>query len=150
MILDQSFKFADAQDATNVSTSGTVNSTNVADLDLASLDLGGGTPLRVVITGDVDFTSGGTPSVYFQVVSDASGTVATNGTASFHGRTRNLALADLVAGELHEEIILPPGDYERYLAVQIVWSGAAITAGSFSANLALDEHNPRIYPGENG
>jgi hypothetical protein len=146
MILDEKTEFADATALSTVGT-GIANFGDVIDSSVAR-DLGTGETLYLVIQVTTAVTSGGAATVAFQVVSDATGTIATDGSATVHAVTEDIGKATLVAG--YTRIIpLPPegsNSYERYLAVQQNVGTAALTAGAVNAFLTLDPAAYKAYP----
>jgi len=144
MILDERTEFADAV-AANLGGANTYNIGDIIDSQVAR-DLGQKT-VYLVINVDTAFTSGGSATVQFQIVSDSTDTIATDGTQTIHGQTFAIPVATLVAG--YQLIIpLPPENppYERYLAFQQVTAVAALTAGNINAFLTLDSAGNRSYP----
>lgn len=144
MILDERTEFADAE---ALDTTGT-DTDNIGDIIDSSVarDLGQ-KPVFLVIQVDTAVTSAGAATVQFQLVSDSTTTIATNGTQTIHSITFPVPKATLVAG--YQMIIpLPPENppYERYLAVQSVTAVAALTAGAVNAFLTLDPNGNKSYP----
>lgn len=144
MWVDSNLEFADA---TSVGTpnNSTVNVGDIIDLDTATPgDIGVGEPLYLVVQVTTAVTSGGSAKVRFKLVSDATTTIATDGTATEHAATDDIAVASLVAG--YQFVIpVPPESpaYERYLAFQCQeTAGQALTDGNVNAFLTRD---PRVY-----
>jgi hypothetical protein len=145
MFMDDRLEFADA---TSVGTPN--NSTgNVGDIidSTVARDMGAGQALYLVVTVDTAITSGGSATVAFQLVSDATTTIATDGTATKHIETDAIAVASLIAG--YEMVIPLPSvnpAYERYLAFQVKeTAGQALTAGNVNAFLTLDPPGWKSY-----
>jgi len=137
MILDERTEFCDAT-ALNTGAAGTYNIGDIIDSEVAR-NLGDGHQVYVVIQVTTAVTSGGAATVTFQVVSDATSTIATSG-QTIHAVTAAIGKADLVAG-YQIAIPLPPSvskAYERYIAVQQVTGTAALTAGAVNAFLTID------------
>lgn len=137
-IIDERAEFASA---TALSTSGTGLAAvgDVYDIGGAN-DIGDGEQMYVVIKVTTAVTSAGAATVSFQLVSDASGTLAADGTESKHAETQAFGKAELVAG-FTTVIAVPPGageQYERYLGIQQNVGTAALTAGAIDAYLTLD------------
>lgn len=137
MIMDERLEFADA---TSVGTpnNSTVNVGDVVDTGVAR-DLGAGQPpLYLVIQVTTAITSGGAATVAFQLVSDGSATIATDGTQTIHVVSDEIAVASLTA-DFELVIPMPAGAswaYERYLAFQVKeTAGQALTAGNVNAFL---------------
>eukprot|EP00919_Chromeraceae_sp_WS-2016_P011772 GHVR01027481.1.p2 GENE.GHVR01027481.1~~GHVR01027481.1.p2 ORF type:complete len:154 (+),score=24.50 GHVR01027481.1:76-537(+) len=149
MILDERTEFADA---TSVGTPNntTVNVGDLIDLTTAR-DVGNGQPLYMIVQVTTAITSGGSAIVNFQLVSDATTTVAVDDTQTIHFRSDDFAVAGLVAG-VTLVFALPTGtegiaDYERYLGFQVrETAGQALTAGNVNAFLTLDPSGWKSYP----
>lgn len=145
MILDDTLEFADA---TSVGTpnNSTVNVGDVVDLDVAR-DIGAGTPLFLVVQVTTAITSGGAAKVAFKLVSDATNSIATDGTATQHIETDDIAVASLVAG--YQFVIPLPAEkpeYERYLGFQVrETAGQALTGGAVNAFLTRDPATWKAY-----
>lgn len=133
MIIDERTLFADNLDVS--STAGTALEGNQIDL-VNARDIGKGTPLYLVIVVEEDFDSAGSATVEFQLASDASAAVATDGTASVHVKTGVIPFAQLTAGKVFG-IALPMEGvvYERFLGLRVVTAGATTSAGSITAFL---------------
>lgn len=146
MILDKRTEFAD-NTAANTGPAGTYNIGDQVDLGLAGRDLGvPDTPLYLVIkVGATGLrVATGTGTVAFQLASDDTTTIATNGTQSIHVRTRDYATSTtsdadvLKPGTVLGVFQLPIASgqpYERYLGVQQVTGTTAISAGTVDAFL---------------
>ena len=138
MFMDDTLEFADA---TSVGTpnNSTGNVGDFIDTDVIR-DVGAGTPLYLIVTVDTAVTSGGAATVAFQLVSDATTTIATDGTATKHIETDAIAVASLTAG--YTMVVPLPSvnpAYERYIGFQVKeTAGQALTAGNVNAFLTLD------------
>ena len=136
--MDDTLEFADA---TSVGTpnNSTGNVGDFIDTDVIR-DVGAGTPLYLIVTVDTAVTSGGAATVAFQLVSDATTTIATDGTATKHIETDAIAVASLTAG--YTMVVPLPSvnpAYERYIGFQVKeTAGQALTAGNVNAFLTLD------------
>ncbi len=146
MIMDKLSEFCDAVAASTAGT-GTYALGSQYDLGVATRDIGQGQPLYLVISVDTAFTSGGSATVQFQLVSDAQDPPAADGTETIHIETQDFPVATLVAGYkiVHP---LPMGDldYERYVGMQTIIATAALTAGKINAFLTLDPSGWKAYP----
>ena len=145
MFMDSLLEFADADTLTT--TTGTNNEGDVVDLGLAGRDVGNGQPLYLVVQVTTAVTSAGAATVAFQVVSDDSGTIATNGTQTVHVSTGAIGKASLTAGQTF--VVPLPAEfpvYERYLGFQAVVGTAALTAGAVNAFITLDPTGWKAYP----
>ena len=90
MILDERTEFCDAVSC-NTGAAGTYNLGDIIDLGAVSpsRDLGGDMALYLVITVDTGITTAGSAgTVAFQLVSDGTDTIATNGTQTIHATSR--------------------------------------------------------------
>lgn len=143
MILDERTEFCDAQ-ALNTGAAATYNLADVIDLGVAGRGIGeAGDQLYLVIQVSTGITAGSAGTVQFQLASDDSGTLATNGTQSIHLQTRafttgtGTGTTTLKPGTVLGVFALPIEGvvYERYLGVQQVTGTAAITAGAVDAFL---------------
>ena len=134
MILDENLEFADATvlpTATGISLFG-----DVIDLSVAR-DIGAGhLPLALVIQITTAVV-GTTSTVEFRLASDAAAAIATDGTATEHGRTDAFPEATLIAGYKIVLIIPPEGGnvYERFLGVLSNVGTNVLTAGNANAFL---------------
>lgn len=153
MILDARTEFADAQSV--VGTAGTtINVGSQIDLSVAR-DIGAGQPLYLVINVDTSIIAGGTPAtgtIAFQLASDASAAIATDGTQTIHYTSKAFvtdvdALNELDAGETAVIIALPMEGvaYEQFLGVQAVIGTANTTAGKINAFLTHDPSKWKAY-----
>lgn len=146
-ILDARNEFCDA---TALSTAGTGRALIGSQIDLSvARDIGNGQPplyLGIQVTTAV--TSGGSATVSFILASDASASVAVDGTATEHIVTADIAVADLVVGYALY-IPLPPeasNAYERYLGLLQNVGTAALTAGAINAFLTPTPPTWKAYP----
>lgn len=112
---------------------GTFFPSDAAEVDPV-LQSTGGEGLSPVIQITQAVTSGGAAKVAFELVSDATGTIATDGTATAHFSTGMVPIASLTAG-WSVAVPLPPGPYEKFLGLLVNISGAALTGGRFNAFL---------------
>ena len=144
MILDSKLQIISA---TAVDTTvGTNAEGDTIDLDTIGRDVNSSHNLALVIDVTTAFTSGGAATVAFQLVSDATSTLAADGTETLHAQSDTLAYTVLVDGF---RTVLPFAGYqtaERYLGLQVVTAGATTTAGSISAYLVMDAENWKAYP----
>lgn len=156
MILDTLTTFAVDMDASQAA--GTFNFTDVIDLGVDGRDIGNGQPVYLVLvcTGGADgiITGGAAGTIRFQLVSDATGTIATNGTQSVHLQTKEYVTDDAALNEIKNGDVffvgaIPTGGnepYERFLALQLVVSTTTTTEGTVSAFLTLDPTGWKSYP----
>lgn len=151
MILDKRTEFADATSV--AAAAGTANIGSQIDTSVVR-DLGNGQPVYLVITCDTSIITGGAAgTIQFQLVSDASASIATDGTQSIHWTSKafvtdDAALNDLDAGDTVAVIALPQDGsepYEQFLGVQAVIATTTVTAGAISAFLTLDPTGWKSY-----
>lgn len=149
MILDARNEFCDAV-ALNTGGAGSylVGSqidTGIAGTSTQPNDLGVDDTLYLVLQVDTTATSGGSATVQFHLASDASASVATDGSATYHFSTGAIPVATLVAGYTIAAVKLPSGVYERYLGILQTTAVAALTAGKINAFLTNDVSRIRHY-----
>lgn len=96
-----------------------------------------------VITVTEAFTSGGSATVAFKLMTDAQDPV-TPASATEHLTTEAYDVADLTVGK-RIVIPLPEGQGERYLALVTSVATAALTAGSITAGLTYDPVMDAVY-----
>lgn len=153
MWMDERAEFCDA---TAVQTGGTTNNLigDVMDLGAVGRDIGQGHPMYLVIQVSTAFTSAGsTATVQFILASDALAAMAEDATDTRHYLSDAFVVTNL---DLGFEIVfaLPMGSvqgegqetYERFLGIQTIVGGEAVTAGAINAFLTPDPHGSRAYP----
>ncbi len=148
MILDERNEFCDAV-SLNTGAAGTYNIGDIIDLGVAR-DLGGDMALYLVVTVDTGITTAGSAgTVAFQLVSDGTDTIATNGTQSIHATSKAWTTGStaIAAGTVLFSVQLPMEGtvYERYLAVQQVTGTTALNAGKVNAFLTTDVARWKAY-----
>lgn len=132
MIIDSRNEFCDAT-ALNTGTAGTY-------LLGDQIDTGGDginfvDDLYFVVSVATTATSSGSATAKFLLVSDASASIATDGSATVHLETDAVPVATLAAGYTVFAGRLPKGEYERYIGVLQTTGSAAFTAGAVNAFL---------------
>lgn len=143
MIFDSRLEVADAA-TLSTAGAGTYTLTNAIDTGSVSRDLGNGEPLYLVITVDTDITSGGTATLYYSLVSAATGTLTSSPT--IHASTATVTVpasanvATLTkAGSLVWVLEMPQGQtYKQYIGVNYTVATAALTAGKVNAFFTKD------------
>lgn len=145
MILDKRNEFCDAV-ALNTGGAGTYLVGDQIDLGRAR-DIGNGDPVYLVITVDTLPTSAGAATAQFTLASDASASVATDGSATVHLQTKAFAISEMAAGTILAAIALPLEGvaYERYLGVLQTTGTAAFTGGKINAFLTHDVAKWKSY-----
>jgi len=130
MIIDERNEFADS---VAIPTSAGAVAQLGDSIDLGgAVNVGSGEYTDFCVTVEEDIT--GATAVQFDLVSDAQDPV-TPASATVHGSTGAVPVADLVAGKVLS-FQLPKGfNYERYLGVVVRVTGTA-TAGKVNAFLA--------------
>lgn len=152
MFLDKRAEFADA--ASVAQATGTYNLPNQIDL-LTARDIGNGRPLYLAITVDTEIITGGSAgTIHFLLVSDATASIATDGSASLHFRSQAFVTdgtdaTEMRAGKTVVMFALPLEalePYERFLGVQYVVTTTTITAGAVNAFLTPDPSAWKALP----
>jgi hypothetical protein len=139
MIFDKRNEFCDAV-ALNTGAAGTYLLGDQIDLGVAR-DMGNGEPMYLVITVDTLPTSAAsTATAQFTLASDATASIATDGSATVHLLTKAFAISEMGAGKVLAVIALPMEGvaYERYLGVLQTTGTQAFTAGKINAFLTHD------------
>lgn len=143
-ILDERLEFADA-----VSVAASTGTALIGDQINSQVvrDLGMGEPVYLVISVDTEIITGGSAgTVEFQLVSDASASIATDGSATVHLSTGTFVTddaqandAELNAGSIIFSAPLPVEGpaYEQYLGILCITDTTATTAGKINAYLTL-------------
>jgi hypothetical protein len=102
--------------------------------------IGNGEALAAVITVRTAVTSGGAATVAFEIVSDDTAALATNGTSTLHGATEAIPVASLVAGFRRVIPLAKEARYERFLGVLNNVATAVLTAGAVDVSIVPLEH----------
>ena len=145
MIIDSRLEFADAVSV--AAAAGTANLTNQIDLGTVSRDIANGEPMYLIVTVDTDIVTGGSAgTIAYQLVSDDTASIATNGTQTIHATSKAFVTGSTAstanftkAGQVAWVLPLPQGVvYERYLGVQYVIGTTTTTAGKVNAFLTHD------------
>jgi hypothetical protein len=145
MIIDKRNEFCDAT-ALNTGSAGTYLIGDQIDLTVAR-DMGNGFAPYLVITVDTLPTSGGSATAKFILASDASASIATDGSASVHFETKAFAISEMAAGTVLAAVKLPMEGvaYERYLGILQTTGTAAFTGGKVNAFLTMDVAKWKAY-----
>ena len=147
MILDSFLEFADGADFAN--EIGSANVGDIIDLGLADRDPGHGGKMFLVVSIDTAADGGGgaAATVAFQLVSDSTTTIATDGTQTIHFTSKPHVAADLTLGRVFVYPLPISGlEYERYLGLQLVTGTEGEDALVASAYLTTDAHGWRAMP----
>lgn len=141
-IMDERTEFADAVSV--AAAAGTANIGDIIDCSVAR-DMGNGQPIYLVVSVDANILAATAGTIAFQLVSDGTSTIATDGSQTIHYTSKAFvtnvdASNALDAGAIAVCVALPIEGvvYERYMAVQAVVATATVTAGAISAYLSLD------------
>lgn len=137
MILDERLEMCDAT-ALNTGGAGTYLIGDQIDTSLVGKDIGLGEDLWCIIRVETTATSGGSATGVFTLASDASASIATDGSATVHFASTAIPVASLVEGYTIAAFRLPAGTYERYLGILQTTGTAAFTAGKIDAFLTKD------------
>lgn len=147
MILDERTEFCDAT-SLNTGGAGSYLLGDQIDLTLAR-DIGLGEPVWFVVQCTTAFDSANdTATAVFTLASDASASIATNGSATVHLVSPTIAIGTgAVAGSLLFAAPLPVegNAYERYLGVLQTTAVQAFTAGAINAFLTHDIAKWKAY-----
>lgn len=152
MILDKYNEFCDATSV--AAAAGTALVGAQIDLGSASTDMGAGEPIWLVIRATTEIITGGSAgTVIFQLASDDSASIATDGSATVHLTSPTYVTDDSAANSdalnIGGNIMiaqLPSGVYERYLGILVVTATTTTTAGAVDAFLTRDVAKWRAYP----
>lgn len=146
MILDERNEFADGVSV--AAAAGTALIGDVIDLGAASLDVGLGEDVWIIIRTTTEIITGGVAgTLQFFVVSDSLATLGAGVVASctLHLSTKAYVTddsaandAELNAGGIILAACLPVGTYERYLGILATTATTATTAGNVDAFLTKD------------
>lgn len=145
MILDERNEFADAGSLIGTAAAETILG-DVIDLGATPTlrNLGDGEPISLVIQIDTSVAAtGGAANLTFKLKSDSAADLATSATT--HWSSGAIAKGTLVAG-YQLAVVLPHGNYERYLGVTITPDTNDTTTGKANAFLAKDVAKPVAYP----
>lgn len=144
MIIDSTLEMLDAV-AINTGGAGTYLLGSQIDTSVVR-DIGQGRPAYLVITVDTACASA-TGTLQLKLASDASASIATDGTASEHWVSDTFLEATLGVGKTWV-VPLPSGTalpYERYLGILQVTATAAFTAGKLNAFITFDPFGWKAY-----
>lgn len=150
MIMDERTEFCDGQ-ALNTGAADTYNIGDQIDSSVAR-DMGNGQPIYLVVSCATGITvASSTGTVAFQLASDGTSSVATDGNQTVHVTSKEWATSTsaIDAGTVLFCVALPPegAEYERYLQLQQVTGTTAINAGAVDAYLTLEPvTEPKHYP----
>lgn len=152
MILDKRTEFCDAT-ALNTGVAGTYLIGDQIDMGVVR-DIGAGSEVYFVVTVATGIeVASSTGTVQFVLASDASASIATNGSATVHYSSPAFATSTttdtttLAAGTVLFAVPLPleGNAYERYLGVLQVTGTTAISAGAVNAFLTTDVQKWKAY-----
>lgn len=116
---------------------------SVIDTEYTNVDFAVGHPVYVHIIVETSFDSATDgASVEFQLVTDSVDPPAADGSETVHFSTGAIPEASLAQG-FHLCFPVPAGGLakERYMAIQAVTTGEALTAGAVTAYIGLDAHD---------
>lgn len=117
------------------------------DLGPAHRDIGNGKSVYLVVQVTEAFDSAGSAVVEIQLVSDASASIAVDGSATLHLSLGAQAYTALTLNKRFVVTLPLEGNvYERYLGILVITSGATTTAGAITAFLTIDPMGWQAYP----
>lgn len=136
MIMDKYLEFCDGVDVSGAA--GTALEGSQIDLGTAR-DIGQFSDLYLVINVTTSFASGGASTIQFELASDATAAVATDGSATTHVLTEAFAYTALTAGtRLVFRLPVEGNAYEQFLGLLVRTAAATSTAGTIDAFLTHD------------
>lgn len=152
MIMDERTEFADA-----ASVAGTAGTALIGDqIPLSAVrDLGNGQPIYLCITCATGIITGGAAgTIEFLLASDATASIATDGSATVHYRTGTFVTDgddanDIDAGSVIACVPLPLEglrEYEGFLGILATIATTTVTAGAINAWLSLTPIGNKFYP----
>lgn len=126
---------------------------DVIPLSSIGLDLGSADIWLVITTGDTEIITGGSAgTIYFQLASDSTASIATNGSATIHLTSNTYVTDDSAANDVQMnaggKILiakLPHGTYEEYLGILCTIGTTTVTAGTINAFLTTDYSAWKAY-----
>lgn len=137
MILDAQNTFSDAQAVT-----ATAVSTNSIDLSAASIDLGSGENLYIVVVCDVAMTDSGSDSTLaVALVTDSDSALGSATAVQSLGTFAALS----AAGTKIVARIQPGLTLEQYIGLSYTPASGNLSTGSFSAYIAKDVDTSKAY-----
>lgn len=147
MLLDAKTTFGLAV-AIPTSGTGTFNIGDIIDLSKEHDIANGFVPLWLWIAIDTSVDSAAdNTTIQFRLVSDDSSTIPTDGS---HDTTHFLSVvfaqAAVQAKAIPVNVRLQPGNYRRYLGLQVIVGTAAATAGAIDAAILAETQRDAIYP----
>jgi hypothetical protein len=151
-IMDERTEFADA--ASVAGEAGTALIGDQIPLSYAR-DIGNGQPIYLCITCSTGIITGGNAgTIRFQLASDASASIATNGTATVHFDTGTFVTDgddanEIDAGDVIACVPLPLEglrSYEGFLGILCTIATTTVTAGAINAWLSLTPIGNKFYP----
>lgn len=144
MIMDSKLEFMDAVAVSG--SAGTALKGDVIDLKATAVSPFSGRPMYWVIQVTTAFATGTTAEVAFVLASDATSSIATDGSATEHARTPAYDTGELTAGKVMIVPVPVVKDVERYLGNLVVTTTGTTTAGSVNSFLVHDAQDFRAYP----
>jgi hypothetical protein len=113
-------------------------------------DIGSNFNAWLVVQLQTAMTSGGSATVQVELASDAQAAIATDGSATVHLTSDQMAFDDVAAGDVLLQAIIPiekkTAPYERYLGILVNVGTAALTAGKINAFITNQPPVQRAYP----
>lgn len=145
-IMDKTLEFCDSVNV--AAAAGTALRGDVIQLPANIRNLGeGGRPLYLVIAVETSFASAGAATVQFQLATDATASIATDGTASEVISTGAVPFGVLTAGRQFAIPLPSLGQpLEAFLGLLVTTAVATTSAGTISAYLTMDAQTWSAFP----
>lgn len=160
-MLDKLAEFADNASIAMTAGSTALVLTNQIDLSAASLNVGGGEPIYLVVSvGGTAVQAAGAGTIEIQLVSDDSASISTATAATsvtYHARSAPITTANNTTSNPKGKVLfacaLPmrgasgtgTSAYERYLGVRVVATTQDISGGTVDAYLTMDPQSYFAY-----
>ncbi len=119
-----------------------------AQIDISDVrDVGHGEPIYAVFIVSAAATSGGSATVAFKIVSDATAAISTT-TSTIHATIGPFDVADMILGAILGVVVLPDegNAYEQFLGILEVVATATLTAGAIDIFLTRHPSGFKVYP----
>lgn len=158
VMMDKLLEFADAGDVTMTAGSTALVLSSQIDTSITAPDLGNGEPIYFICSVATAIQAAGAGSIEVQLVSDASASIATDTTVTYHLRSPSITTANnttsnpagkvLFAAPLPLTAATGTGyglSGERYLGARILATTQNISSGAVDCYLTKDQAKYRAY-----